>query len=225
MGSGFVIESSGYIQTNTYVVDGATEINVKFSDKRERSARVIGADTVSGIALIKADAKDLPTVKIGRADTLRVGAMGDCHRVAVGFEQSASQGIVSALGRSLPGDACVPFVQTDVPINPGNSGGPLIDLAGRVVGVNSQIDSQSGGYQGGCLGRPGSRPAAVAGIKQGDVIRSYHGKAIVEASDLPPKVAVTPPGHDAALDVWRNGQSLGIDVTIAPLPEPTAKKG
>lgn len=276
VGSGFVIESNGYILTNAHVVDGATEINVKFSDKRERSARVIGVDTLSDIALIKVDAKDLPTVKIGRADTLRVGQWVVAIGSPFGFEQSASQGIVSALGRSLPGDAYVPFVQTDVPINPGNSGGPLIDLAGRVVGVNSQIYSQSGGYQGvafaipidvamqvatqlknegkvtrGWLGigiqevnqqlassfklaqpvgalvasvAPGS-PAAVAGIKPGDVIRSYDGKAIVEASDLPPKVAVTPPGHDAALDVWRNGQSLGIDVTIAPLPEPTAKKG
>lgn len=276
VGSGFVIESNGYILTNAHVVDGATEINVKFSDKRERTARVIGVDTLSDIALIKVDAQNLPTVKIGRADTLRVGQWVVAIGSPFGFEQSASQGIVSALGRSLPGDAYVPFVQTDVPVNPGNSGGPLIDLAGRVVGVNSQIYSQSGGYQGvafaipidvaiqvatqlknegkvtrGWLGigiqevnqqlassfklaqpigalvasvAPGS-PAAVAGIKPGDVIRSYDGKPIIEAGDLPPKVAVTPPGHDAALDVWRNGQSLGIDVTIARLPEPTAKKG
>ncbi|NDP48609.1 MAG: PDZ domain-containing protein [Sulfuriferula multivorans] len=276
VGSGFVIESDGYILTNAHVVDGAREINVKFSDKRERSARVIGVDPLSDIALIKVDAKDLPTVQIGRAGTLRVGQWVLAIGSPFGFEQSASQGIVSALGRSLPGDAYVPFVQTDVPINPGNSGGPLIDLAGRVVGVNAQIYSRSGGYQGvsfaipvdvamqvaaqlkangkvtrGWLGieiqevnqelaasfkldQPTGalvasvaphRPAAVAGIRPGDVIRSYDGKTIVKAGDLPPRVAVTPPGHDAALEVWRNSHLLGVDVTIARLPEQTARRG
>ena len=276
VGSGFVIESDGYILTNAHVVDGAHTINVKFSDKREMSARVIGVAPLSDIALIKVDAKGLPTVQIGRADTLRVGQWVLAIGSPFGFEQSASQGIVSALGRSLPGDAYVPFVQTDVPINPGNSGGPLIDLAGRVVGVNAQIYSQSGGYQGisfaipvdvamqvahqlkadgkvtrGWLGigiqevnqelaesfkldhptgalvasvSPGS-PAAVAGIKPGDVIRSYDGKSIVEAGDLPPKVAVTPVGHTAALEIWRNGHSLGVDVPIAKLPDQITRRG
>ena len=276
VGSGFVIESDGYILTNAHVVDGAREINVKFSDKRERSARVVGVDPLSDIALIKVDAQGLPTVQIGRADSLRVGQWVLAIGSPFGFEQSASQGIVSALGRSLPGDAYVPFVQTDVPINPGNSGGPLIDLAGRVVGVNAQIYSRSGGYQGvsfaipvdvamqvaaqlkadgkvtrGWLGigiqevnqelaasfkldQPAGAlvatvaphsPAAVAGIQPGDVIRSYDGKSIIKAGDLPPRVAVTPPGHAAALKVWRNGHLLGVAVTIARLPEQTAKRG
>jgi serine protease Do len=276
VGSGFVIEPNGYILTNAHVVQDASEISVKFSDKRERSAQVVGVDPLSDIALIKVDAGDLPTVKIGRADTLRVGQWVLAIGSPFGFEQSASQGIVSAIGRSLPGDAYIPFLQTDVPINPGNSGGPLIDLAGRVVGVNSQIYSRDGGYQGvafaipidvamqvaaqlkaggkvmrGWLGvgiqalnqelaasfklndpvgalvasvEPGS-PAAVAGLKPGDVIRRYDGKAIIEAGDLPPQVAATPPGHDAALEVWRNGKSLGIDVTVARLPQRIAEKG
>lgn len=276
VGSGFVIEPDGYIITNAHVVDGAHTISVKFNDKREMSARVIGVDPLSDIALIKVDAKDLPTVKIGRADTLSVGQWVLAIGSPFGFEQSASQGIVSALGRSLPGDAYVPFVQTDVPINPGNSGGPLIDLAGRVVGVNAQIFSRSGGFQGisfaipvdvamqvaqqlktdgkvtrGWLGigiqevtqalagsfkldhptgalvasvTPGS-PAAVAGIKPGDVIRSYDGKSIVSASDLPPRVAVTPVGHTAALAIWRNGHALGVDVPIARLPDQMAHRG
>jgi serine protease Do len=276
VGSGFVIEPDGYILTNAHVVDGAREINVKFSDKRERSAKVIGVDPLSDIALVKVDAKDLPTVQIGRTDSLRVGQWVLAIGSPFGFEQSASQGIVSALGRSLPGEAYIPFVQTDVPINPGNSGGPLIDLAGRVVGVNSQIYSRNGGYQGvafaipidmamqvaqqlkadgkvtrGWLGvgiqelnqelaasfklkepvgalvasvEPGS-PAAAAGIKPGDVIRRYDGKAIVEAGDLPPQVAGTPPGHDAALEIWRNGRSLGIAVTVARLPVRLAARG
>jgi serine protease Do len=276
VGSGFVIEPDGYILTNAHVVDGAREINVKFSDKRERRAKVIGVDPLSDMALIKVDAHDLPTVKIGHADTLRVGQWVLAIGSPFGFEQSASQGIVSAIGRSLPGDAYVPFVQTDVPINPGNSGGPLIDLAGRVVGVNAQIYSNSGGYQGvafaipidvamrvaeqlkaggkvtrGWLGvgieelnqelatsfklkepigalvvsvEPGS-PAAMAGLKPGDVIRRYDGRAIIEAGDLPPQVARTVPGHDAALEIWRNGISLGVDVTVARLPERVVKKG
>jgi serine protease Do len=276
VGSGFVIEPDGYILTNAHVVDGAREINVKFSDKRERIARVIGVDSLSDIALIKVDAKDLPTVKVGKADSLHVGQWVLAIGSPFGFEQSASQGIVSALGRSLPGDAYVPFVQTDVPINPGNSGGPLIDLAGRVVGVNAQIYSRSGGYQGvafaipidvamqvaaqlkadgkvarGWLGvaiqelnqdlatsfklnqptgalvaavEPGS-PAALAGLRAGDVIQRYDGKDIVGAGDLPPQVAATPPGHDAALQIWRNGKSLGIDITVARLPDRRAEKG
>jgi len=132
---------------------------------------------------------------------------------------------VSALGRSLPGDACVPFVQTDVPINPGNSGGPLIDLAGRVVGVNSQIDSQSGGYQGGCLGSAGQSSGCCGGYQTGRRHSQLPRQGYRRSQRPAAQGSGDAAGTRAALDVWRNGQSLGIDVTIARLPEPTAKKG
>ncbi len=217
-------------------------------------------------------AKDLAAVQIGRSDTLQVGQWVLAIGSPFGFEQTASQGIVSALGRSLPGDAYVPFVQTDVPINPGNSGGPLIDLAGRVVGVNSQIYSRNGGYQGiafaipidmamkvaeqlkrggavvrGWLGvgvqtldaelaasfkldqptgaliasvAPKS-PAAAAGLKPGDVIRRYDGQPIVEAGELSPKVALTPPGRAVPIEIWRQGRTLDLKVTVAKRPAQT----
>jgi len=272
VGSGFVIDPDGYILTNAHVVDGANEISVKFSDKRELPAKVVGVDALSDIALVKVEAKDLAAVRIGRSDTLRVGQWVLAIGSPFGFEQTASQGIVSALGRSLPGDAYVPFVQTDVPINPGNSGGPLIDLAGRVVGVNSQIYSRNGGYQGiafaipidmamkvaeqlkrggavvrGWLGvgiqpldaelaasfklnQPAGAliasvapksPAAAAGLKPGDVIRRYDGQAIVEAGELPPRVALTPPGRAVSIEIWRQGRTLDLKVTVTKRPAQT----
>ncbi|ASJ70472.1 DegQ family serine endoprotease [Granulosicoccus antarcticus] len=147
-GSGFIISDDGYIITNAHVVDKATEIKVGLNDRREYTAKLIGSDTASDIALLKLDAGTLPSVTIGDSDTLKVGEWVLAIGSPFGFEHTATQGIVSALARSLPDDTYVPFIQTDVAVNPGNSGGPLFNTDGEVVGVNSQIYSRSGGYQG-----------------------------------------------------------------------------
>ncbi|MCC6608626.1 MAG: DegQ family serine endoprotease [Burkholderiales bacterium] len=147
-GSGFILSPDGYILTNAHVVDGATEVQVKLTDKREFKAKVVGADRMSDVALIKIDAKDLPTVKLGDPSSVQVGDWVLAIGSPFGFENSATAGIVSAKGRSLPSEGYVPFIQTDVAINPGNSGGPLFNLAGEVIGINSQIYSRTGGYMG-----------------------------------------------------------------------------
>jgi serine protease Do len=147
-GSGFITSSDGFILTNAHVVDRADEIIVRLSDRSEYSAELIGADQRSDIALLKIDASDLPYVQTGDSEAVGVGDWVVAIGSPFGFEQSASQGIVSALGRSLPDGTYVPFIQTDAAVNPGNSGGPLFDLNGRVIGVNSQIYSRSGGYMG-----------------------------------------------------------------------------
>ena len=150
-GSGFIISEDGYILTNNHVVENADEIIVALSDRREREATLIGADKFSDLALLKIEASDLPTVELGNSDELEVGEWVVAIGSPFGFEHSVTAGIVSAKGRSLPGDTgsnYVPFIQTDVAINPGNSGGPLFNLQGKVVGINSQIFTRSGGFMG-----------------------------------------------------------------------------
>ncbi len=148
VGSGFILSPDGYILTNAHVVDGANEVDVKLTDRREFLAKVVGKDPKSDIALLKIDAQDLPVVKIGSAKSAKVGQWVVAMGSPFGFENSVTAGIISAKSRSLPGDGYVPFIQTDVAVNPGNSGGPLFDLDGNVIGVNSQIYSQTGGYMG-----------------------------------------------------------------------------
>jgi serine protease Do len=147
-GSGFVVSADGVILTNAHVVDGADRVTVKLTDRREFEARVLGADAKSDVAVLKIDAKDLPFVKIGDPSSLEVGEWVVAIGAPFGFENSVTAGIVSAKGRTLPQDGYVPFIQSDVAVNPGNSGGPLFNLRGEVVGINSQIYSRSGGYQG-----------------------------------------------------------------------------
>jgi len=147
-GSGFIISSDGYILTNAHVVKGADEVEVKLIDKRKFTARVVGADARTDVAVIKITATNLPVVKLGDPAKLRVGEAVAAIGSPFGFENSVTAGIVSAKGRSLPSESYVPYIQTDVPINPGNSGGPLFNMRGEVVGINSQIYSRSGGYQG-----------------------------------------------------------------------------
>jgi len=146
-GSGFIIRPDGVILTNAHVVDGATEVTVRMTDRREYTAKVLGVDKRSDVAVIKINAHDLPTVKLGDSRQLKVGEWVLAIGAPFGFENSATAGIVSAKGRTLD-SGYVPFIQTDVPINPGNSGGPLFNMRGEVVGINSQIYSRSGGFMG-----------------------------------------------------------------------------
>ena len=147
-GSGFIISDDGYIVTNTHVVENATEIRVSMQDRTSYKAELVGSDKRSDIALLKIDAEDLPVAELGDSDDVQVGQWVLAIGSPFGFEYTATQGIVSAVARSLPDDTYVPFIQTDVAVNPGNSGGPLYDTEGRVIGVNSQIYSRSGGYMG-----------------------------------------------------------------------------
>ncbi|PIE43617.1 MAG: serine peptidase [Gammaproteobacteria bacterium] len=148
MGSGFIVSDDGYILTNNHVVADADEIIVRLSDRRELVAELIGADERSDLALLKVDAKRLPAVKMGSSKELNVGEWVLAIGSPFGFDYTVTAGIVSALGRSLPNENYVPFIQTDVAINPGNSGGPLFNLDGEVVGINSQIYTRSGGFMG-----------------------------------------------------------------------------
>jgi serine protease Do len=148
LGSGFILSNDGYILTNAHVVDSADEINVKLTDKREFKARVIGADKRTDVALIKIEGTNLPVVKFGDPNKLKVGEWVVAIGAPFGFENTVTAGIVSAKGRSLPQENFVPFIQTDVAINPGNSGGPLFNMRGEVVGINSQIYSRTGGFMG-----------------------------------------------------------------------------
>ncbi|WP_018150298.1 DegQ family serine endoprotease [Leeia oryzae] len=148
LGSGFLISADGYILTNAHVVDGADEITVKLTDKREFKGKVIGADKRVDVALLKIEASNLPKVVLGDPDKLKVGEWVVAIGSPFGLENSVTAGIVSAKGRTLPDDTYVPFIQTDAAVNPGNSGGPLFNMKGEVVGINSQIYSRSGGYMG-----------------------------------------------------------------------------
>ncbi|NML84105.1 DegQ family serine endoprotease [Polaromonas sp.] len=147
-GSGFIVSADGVILTNAHVVRDAKEVTVKLTDRREFRAKVLGADTKTDVAVLKIEAKNLPVATLGKTSELKVGEWVLAIGSPFGFENTVTAGVVSAKGRSLPDDSAVPFIQTDVAINPGNSGGPLFNTRGEVVGINSQIYTRSGGYQG-----------------------------------------------------------------------------
>jgi serine protease Do len=182
LGSGFIISKDGLILTNAHVVRDADEVMVKLSDHREYKAKVLGSDTATDVAVLKINANNLPVVSLGNPSQLGVGDYVLAIGSPFGFEQSATAGIVSAKGRSLPGDGYVPFIQTDVAVNPGNSGGPLFDAAGRVVGINSQIYSQTGGYQGVSFAIPIDVALNVKDqiVKTGKVVHARLGVTIQE---------------------------------------------
>ncbi|AXQ30225.1 DegQ family serine endoprotease [Solimonas sp. K1W22B-7] len=182
LGSGFILWKDGYVVTNYHVVRDAKEVIVRLLDRRQFAAQVVGSDEASDLALLRIDAKDLPAVKLGDASKLRPGQWVLAIGSPFGFDYSVTAGIVSAKGRSLITEQYVPFIQTDVAINPGNSGGPLFNLKGEVVGVNSQIYSQSGGYQGLSFSIPIDVAAKVAGqLKEhGRVKRGWLGVVVQE---------------------------------------------
>lgn len=269
LGSGFIISSDGYILTNNHVVDHADKVTVRLQDRRTLTAKVVGTDPTYDIALLKVDAGgSLPAVHIGDSRTLKPGQWVLAIGSPFGFDYTVTQGIVSAVGRNLGGQdqPYTSFIQTDVPINRGNSGGPLFDLQGRVVGINSQIYSNTGDYLGvsfsipidvamnavqqlkskgyvsrGQLGvtmttvsedivkafkldngagaavvdvTPDSG-AAKAGIQPGDIILSYNGQTLHQASDLPPLVGMTKPGSKVPVEILRNGKKQTLQVTIS----------
>ena len=183
-GSGFIVRDDGLILTNAHVVDNADEVTVRLSDKREFKAKVLGADKATDVAVLKIEARNLPTVKIGNTAATRVGEWVLAIGSPYGFESSASAGIVSAKSRSLPDDNYVPFIQTDVAVNPGNSGGPLFNMAGEVIGINSQIYSRTGGYQGLSFAIPIDVAMSVQDqiVKHGKVQRGRLGISIQEVN-------------------------------------------
>ena len=182
-GSGFIVSPDGYIITNAHVVDHADDVSIRLTDRREYRAKVIGIDKTTDIAVLKIDAKNLPVVKVGDSRNAKVGEWVVAIGSPFGFENSVTAGIVSAKSRSLP-DSPAPFLQTDVAVNPGNSGGPLFNLAGDVIGVNSQIYSRSGGYQGVSFAIPIEVAMKVKDqlVKHGHVTRGRLGVVIQEVN-------------------------------------------
>ncbi|NZA25969.1 Do family serine endopeptidase [Luteimonas sp. SJ-92] len=275
MGTGFLVSADGYLLTNHHVVANADQVKVRLHDRREFDAEVVGSDEQSDVAVLKIDASGLPVLRAGDSRQVRPGQWAVAIGSPFGLDQSVTAGIVSAVGRSNPyaNQRYVPFIQTDVAINRGNSGGPLLNTRGEVIGINSQIFSNSGGYMGvsfaipidmamnvaeqikstgsvqrGQVGvvveavnaekaaglglpdtlgalvnsvQPGS-PAEKAGIEVGDVIRAVDGSAINQSSDLPPIIGSKAPGTRVRLEVFREGRSRNVDVTLSQLDEGAA---
>jgi len=183
-GSGFIVNSDGYILTNTHVVANADEVTVRLTDRREFPAKVIGADERTDVAVIKISGTNLPIVKLGDPSRIKPGQWVLAIGSPFGFENSATAGIVSATARSVPGENYVPFIQTDVPVNPGNSGGPLFNMAGEVIGINSQIFSRTGGFMGVSFAIPidVARNVEEQLIKTGHVVRGRIGVTIQDVN-------------------------------------------
>ncbi len=265
LGSGFIVSPDGYIVTNAHVVDGASEVTVKLTDRREFTAKVIGTDKRTDIALIKIDATNLQALDLNANPAIKRGEWVIAIGSPFGFESSVSAGVISGVHRALPNGQMVPFIQTDVAVNPGNSGGPLLNAAGQVVGVNSQIYSRSGGYMGLSFAIPAdiaakvadqlkstgkvahgrlgvgiqgidqtlaqsfglkdsggaligsvekNSPAEKAGFKQGDVIRSIDGVAVIDSTDVTSRIGNAKPGTKLSVGVWRDGKAETLSATV-----------
>lgn len=217
LGSGFVFSADGYILTNHHVIAGADEVIVRFANREEYEARIIGSDKASDIALLKIDAENLPVLKFGDSDDLKVGEWVLAIGSPFGFDHSVTAGIVSAKGRSLPSDNYVPFIQTDVAINPGNSGGPLFNLDGEVVGINSQIYSRTGGFMGLSFAIPIEMAVDVASqIKQnGRVSRGWLGVLIQEVTrELAESFGMDSPHGALVAKVLENSPAADSDLQV-----------
>ena len=220
LGSGFIIDADGYILTNNHVVDGAEEITVRLSDRRELVAKLIGADKRSDIALLKVDADHLPVVKVGKTEDIKVGEWVMAIGSPFGFDHSVSVGVVSAVGRSLPSESYVPFIQTDVAINPGNSGGPLFNLDGEVIGINSQIYSRTGGYMGVSFAIPiDVAMDVVSQIKQkGYVSRGWLGVLIQDVTrELAESFGMKRPSGALVAKVLKDGPAAKAGIKVGDI--------
>jgi serine protease Do len=208
LGSGFIISSDGYVLTNNHVVADADEIIVRLSDRSELQAKLVGTDPRTDVALLKVDGKNLPTVKLGDSEKLKVGEWVLAIGSPFGFDHSVTKGIVSAKGRTLPNDTYVPFIQTDVAINPGNSGGPLFNMNGEVVGINSQIFTRSGGFMGLSFAIPIDVAIDVSNQlkKDGKVSRGWLGVVIQEVNnDLAESFGLDKPAGALVAQVLEDG--------------------
>lgn len=208
LGSGFIISSDGYVLTNNHVVADADEIIVRLSDRSELQAKLVGTDPRTDVALLKVEGKDLPIVKLGDSEKLKVGEWVLAIGSPFGFDHSVTKGIVSAKGRTLPNDTYVPFIQTDVAINPGNSGGPLFNMKGEVVGINSQIFTRSGGFMGLSFAIPIDVALDVSNQlkKDGKVNRGWLGVVIQEVNkDLAESFGLDKPAGALVAQVLEDG--------------------
>jgi len=213
LGSGFIISKDGYVVTNYHVIRDADEIIVRLSDRRELSAKVVGKDKRSDIALLKVEADNLPVLDTGSSKDLKVGEWVVAIGSPFGFDHSVTAGIVSAKGRSLPTENYVPFIQTDVAINPGNSGGPLFNMKGEVVGINSQIYSRTGGFMGVSFAIPiDIAKRVVADLKsKGKVSRGWLGVYIQEVTrELALSFGLDKPKGALVVDIIKEGPALGV---------------
>jgi len=217
LGSGFIVSADGVILTNAHVVDDATEVTVKLTDRREFRAKVVGSDKPSDIAVLKIDANGLPTVKLGSSMYEKVGEWVLAIGSPYGFENSVTSGIVSAKSRSLPDGAYIPFIQTDVAVNPGNSGGPLFNMNGEVIGINSQIFTRTGGYQGLSFAIPIDLAVKVKDQLQqfGKVSRGRLGVSIQEVNQqLADSFGLKRPGGALVASVEEDGPGAKAGVKV-----------
>ncbi len=233
MGSGFIVDPNGIILTNAHVVDGADEVTVKLADRREFKAKVLGTDKATDVAVLKIDATGLPAVHTGDVRATRVGEWVVAIGAPYGLEHTVTAGIVSAKSRSLPGDTVVPFIQTDAAVNPGNSGGPLFNLSGEVIGINSQIFSRSGGFQGLAFAVPINVALDVKDqiVAHGKVSHGKLGVTVQEVNQaLAESFGMKQPGGALVGSVQKGGpgDKAGLepgDVITAFEGQPIAKSG